>query len=111
MKENTTRTTKSGAPGTLKAKIKGPVTIAKVNALKNRPGATPHDKAQANWFINMQRGKKQANEEVPSTSTANVAGAGDNPDKIVPVFVNRRKRKDDDRPAVLTRFKKYLEEK
>lgn len=59
VKEDTTRTSKKGAPGTLKAKIKGKVTMAKVNALKNKPGATPHDKAQANWFINMQRGKKK----------------------------------------------------
>mgnify|MGYP001397998883 CR=1 FL=1 len=59
VKEDTTRTSEKGAPGTLKAKIKGKVTMAKVNALKNKPGATPHDKAQANWFINMQRGKKK----------------------------------------------------
>ena len=41
--EDTTRTSKKGAPGTLKAKIKGKVTIAKVNALKNKPDATSHD--------------------------------------------------------------------
>ena len=35
-----------------------PETIAKAKALKNRKGATAHDKAQANWFINMQKGKK-----------------------------------------------------
>lgn len=57
--EDTTRSSKKGAPGTLKAKIKGPVTIAKAKALKNRKGATAHDKAQANWFINMQRGKRK----------------------------------------------------
>ena len=62
MGESTTRSSKKGAPGTLKAKIKGPVTIAKAKALKNRKNATPHDKAQANWFINMQRGKKKTNE-------------------------------------------------
>ncbi len=51
--EATTRTSKSGAPGTLKAKISGPVTCDKVKALKNRARATPHDVRQANWFINM----------------------------------------------------------
>jgi hypothetical protein len=51
--EATTRTSKVGAPGTLKAKISGPVTCDKVKALKNRSHATPHDVRQANWFINM----------------------------------------------------------
>jgi hypothetical protein len=62
--EDTTRSSKKGAPGTLKAKIKGPVTIAKAKALKNRKNATPHDKAQANWFINMQRGKREMKEDI-----------------------------------------------
>jgi nicotinamide mononucleotide adenylyltransferase len=48
--------TKDGAPGTLKAKISklygGDVTIEKARKLKNRKNATPHDKRQANWFIN-----------------------------------------------------------
>lgn len=48
--------TKDGAPGTLKAKISklygGDVTIEKARKLKNRENATPHDKRQANWFIN-----------------------------------------------------------
>ena len=62
--EDTTRSSKKGAPGTLKAKIKGPVTIAKAKALKNRKGATAHDKAQANWYINMQRGKRKMKEDI-----------------------------------------------
>jgi hypothetical protein len=53
VKEATTRTSKVGAPGTLKAKISGPVTCDKVKKLKNRANATPHDVRQANWFINM----------------------------------------------------------
>lgn len=44
---------KRGAPGTLKAKIDGPITLAKVRALKNRPNATTLDKKQANFYINM----------------------------------------------------------
>ena len=48
--------TNDGAPGTLKAKISklygGDVTIEKARKLKNRENATPHDKRQANWFIN-----------------------------------------------------------
>lgn len=58
--EDTTRTTKSGAPGTLKAKISrlygGSVTCDKVQRLKTRKGATAHDKAQANWYQNMNCG-------------------------------------------------------
>ena len=62
--EDSTRSSKKGAPGTFKAKIKGPVTIAKAKAFKNRKNATPHDKAQANWFINMQRGKRKMKEDI-----------------------------------------------
>lgn len=62
--ESTTRTSKQGAPGTLKAKIDGKVTCAKVNALKKRKNATPHDKAQANWFINMHGCDEQQLQEI-----------------------------------------------
>lgn len=51
--EDTTRTTKKGGKGTLKAKIKGEVTCAKAKALKNKKDATKHDVSQANWFLNM----------------------------------------------------------
>lgn len=44
---------KRGAPGTLKAKIDGPITMSKVKALKNKPDATTLDKKQANFYINM----------------------------------------------------------
>ena len=48
--------TNDGAPGTFKAKITkaygGDVTIEKARKFKNRENATPHDKRQANWFIN-----------------------------------------------------------
>lgn len=48
--------TDNGAPGTFKAKITkaygGDVTIEKARKFKNRENATPHDKRQANWFIN-----------------------------------------------------------
>ena len=44
---------KRGAPGTLKRKVKGKMTITKARALKNKPGATTLDKKQANFFINM----------------------------------------------------------
>jgi hypothetical protein len=58
--DETTRTSKAGAPGTLKAKISrlygGQVTCAKAQKLKTRSGATAHDKAQANWFQNMNCG-------------------------------------------------------
>lgn len=54
---------KRGAPGTLKRKVKGKMTIAKAKALKNKPGATTMDKKQANFFINMQRAR---NEQIES---------------------------------------------
>ena len=56
--EDTTRTSPKGAPGTLKAKVTrlygGKVTCDKAKRLKSRLKATSHDKAQANWFLNMQ---------------------------------------------------------
>lgn len=54
--EDSTRTTKDGGKGTLKRKIKGKVTCAKVKALKNKKDATKHDVSQANWFLNMNCG-------------------------------------------------------
>ena len=50
---------KRGAPGTLKRKVKGKMTLAKARALKNRPGATTLDKRQANFFINMHSESKR----------------------------------------------------
>jgi len=44
---------KRGSPGTLKAKIEGPITLEKVRRLKSRPNATTLDKKQANFYINM----------------------------------------------------------
>jgi hypothetical protein len=38
------------------------------------------------------------------TATGAVAGAGDNPDKIVPVYIGKKKKKRDNRPEVLKRF-------
>ena len=54
---------KRGAPGTLKRKVKGKMTIAKARALKNKPGATTLDKKQANFFINMH--SEHADTEIP----------------------------------------------
>ena len=50
---------KRGAPGTLKRKVKGKMTLAKARALKNKPGATTLDKKQANFFINMHSDVKE----------------------------------------------------
>ena len=52
---------KRGAPGTLKRKIKGKMTLAKARALKNKPGATTLDKKQANFFINMHSDMSEKN--------------------------------------------------
>lgn len=60
LNERSTRTSSSGAPGTLKAKITklygGGITCSKTERLKKRRGATAHDKAQANWYQNKHCG-------------------------------------------------------
>jgi len=55
---------KRGAPGTLKRKVKGKMTVAKAQALKNKPGATTLDKRQANFFINMARARREQQESL-----------------------------------------------
>jgi hypothetical protein len=62
--EDTTRTTKKGGKGTLKRKlskagVKGKATISKMKKFKKRKNATAHDKAQANFVINMLRARKK----------------------------------------------------
>ena len=95
---------KRGKPGTLKAKIDGPITKAKVRALKNRPGATTLDKKQANFYLNMQ-------EDVAATSTASIP----NPAKTAMgprpklIYMYDRRRKKDQPPVLLKRFRKYME--
>ena len=48
-----------GDKGSLKAKVKGKVTLSKAKKLKSKKNATPRDKQLANWFINMHKGKKK----------------------------------------------------
>jgi pyrimidine deaminase RibD-like protein len=48
-----------GDKGSLKAKVKGKVTLKKANRLMHKQGATARDKQLAHWFINMQKGKKK----------------------------------------------------
>ena len=91
---------KRGAPGTLKRKVKGKMTLAKARALKNKPGATTLDKKQANFFINMHQ------EDAPSTNTGSVVGAGDNPTGTVVVDKRRRK---DKQPMLLKRFRRFID--
>jgi len=57
---------KRGAPGTLKAKVKGTLTLAKVRSLKNRANATTLDKKQANFYINMQSEEYLEEKNVPT---------------------------------------------
>lgn len=105
---------KRGAPGTLKAKIKGPITMAKVKALKNRPGATTLDKKQANFYINMQ------SEEAMTTADAGIPQDTKNmgprlPRHIlrrrlgVPINMTDRRRRKDKPPVILKRFRKYMD--
>lgn len=97
---------KRGAPGTLKRKVTGKMTIAKANNLKNRPGATTSDKKQANFFINMQR----AREDVAATSTASIPNPGDTAmgprAKMIRMYDKRRRK--DKPPTLLKRFRKYI---
>ena len=57
---------KRGAPGTLKAKIQGPLTLAKVRSLKNRANATTLDKKQANFYINMHSEEYLEEKNIPT---------------------------------------------
>jgi hypothetical protein len=72
--------TNDGAPGTFKAKITkaygGDVTIEKARKFKNRENATPHDKRQANWFINFHS-KNESSE--PQSGKAAPYGSGYKP--------------------------------
>jgi nicotinamide mononucleotide adenylyltransferase len=72
--------TNDGAPGTLKAKISklygGDVTIEKARKLKNRENATPHDKRQANWFINFHSKNESSD---PQSGKAAPYGSGYKP--------------------------------
>lgn len=72
--------TGNGAPGTFKAKITkaygGDVTIEKARKFKNRENATPHDKRQANWFINFHS-KNESND--PQSGQAAPYGSGYSP--------------------------------
>lgn len=98
---------KRGAPGTLKRKVSGKMTIAKAKALKNRPGATTMDKKQANFFINMARAK---NEEMTTTaSIPNPADTAMGP-RLKTTTVTDRRRKKDQIPVLLKRFRKYMED-
>jgi len=94
---------KRGAPGTLKRKVKGKMTIAKAKALKNKPGATTLDKKQANFFINMQK------EEM---TTAADAGIPQDTKNMGPKFKTYRvldkRRKKNTMPRLLKRFQEYI---
>lgn len=93
---------KRGAPGTLKRKIKGKMTISKAKALKNKPDATTLDKKQANFFINMQRARME--EESPATSIGNASVA------MPPTarFFDKRSRH---KNVMLKRFKDYFKDR
>lgn len=93
---------KRGAPGTLKRKVRGKMTIAKAKALKNKPGATTLDKKQANFFINMQRSR---NEEV--TTTANIPNPAQTSQGPVVAFLDRRSKK---KKKLLKKFREYNKE-
>ena len=97
---------KRGAPGTLKRKVKGKMTLAKARALKNRPGATTMDKKQANFFINMHTEDAAAvnTGSIPNPATTVM---GKRPKEI---NVTDRRRKKSKLPVLLKRFRKHMEE-
>jgi hypothetical protein len=97
---------KRGAPGTLKRKVKGKMTLAKARALKNRPGATTMDKKQANFFINMHTEDAAAvnTGSIPNPATTVM---GKRPKEI---NVTDRRRKKNKLPVLLKRFRKHMEE-
>lgn len=97
---------KRGAPGTLKRKVKGKMTLAKARALKNKPGATTMDKKQANFFINMHT------EDAAAVNTGSIQNPattvmGKRPKEI---NVTDRRRKKNKLPVLLKRFRKHMEE-
>lgn len=104
---------KRGAPGTLKRKVKGKMTIAKARALKSKPGATTLDKKQANFFINMhsEEAMTAADAGIPQ-DTANM-GPSRLPTHIfrrrmgLPINVTDRRRRKDKPPRMLKKFRKY----
>jgi hypothetical protein len=97
---------KRGAPGTLKRKVKGKMTLTKARALKNRPGATTMDKKQANFFINMHTEDAAAvnTGSIPNPATTVM---GRRPKEI---NVTDRRRKKNRLPVLLKRFRKHMEE-
>ena len=97
---------KRGAPGTLKRKVKGKMTLTKARALKNRPGATTMDKKQANFFINMHTEDAAAvnTGSIPNPATTVM---GKRPKEI---NVTDRRRKKNKLPVLLKRFRKHMEE-
>ena len=97
---------KRGAPGTLKRKVKGKMTLAKARALKNKSGATTMDKKQANFFINMHTEDAAAvnTGSIPNPATTVM---GRRPKEI---NVTDRRRKKNKLPVLLKRFRKHMEE-
>lgn len=97
---------KRGAPGTLKRKVKGKMTLAKARALKNKPGATTMDKKQANFFINMHTEDAAAvnTGSIPNPATTVM---GKRPKEI---NVTDRRRKKNKLPVLLKRFRKHMED-
>ena len=97
---------KRGAPGTLKRKVKGKMTLAKARALKSKPGATTMDKKQANFFINMHTEDAAAvnTGSIPNPATTVM---GKRPKEI---NVTDRRRKKNKLPVLLKRFRKHMED-
>ena len=130
---------KRGAPGTLKRKVKGKMTLAKARALKNKPGATTLDKKQANFFINMhsqteslwrnihnkrKRGEKMRKKGEKGAPTPDQIKRAQATSEEAPstntksvagagddgiVVIDRRRRKDK-MPKLLKRFRKYIDD-
>jgi hypothetical protein len=106
---------KRGAPGTLKAKVKGKMTLAKARALKNKPGATTLDKKQANFFINMHTEEAMTAADAGIPQDTKNMGPSRLPMNIlrrrvgVPINVTDRRRKKNKTPKLLKRFRSHMD--
>mgnify|MGYP003643973489 CR=1 FL=1 len=106
---------KRGAPGTLKRKVKGKMTIAKAHELKNRRGATTMDKKQANFFINMQKEEAMTAADAGIPHDTKNMGPSRLPTNIfrrkmgIPINVTDRRRKKTKSPVLLKQFRKYYD--
>ena len=91
-------------------------TIAQLKKIRSSSKSSPRKKQLAHWQINMRQGKKKANEEVAAaagTTTASIpnpAQTAMGPRAKATNMYDRRRKKNQP-PVLLKRFRKYMEDK